>query len=124
MRYAEHNNCGFYGLTSFLLAPRRGEGRNEETLERTLRKNNNTMAYCFCFPDLKNQENVDETGTQLSLTMVIVLCVASLVAVAMICGTVVVVVMYKRWSAKHETRTSERIIPPATRAKKPKVLKI
>ena len=75
------------------------------------------------FPDLKNQGNVDETGTQLSLTTVIVLCVASLVAVAMICGTIVVVVMYKRWSAKHDARTSERIIPPATRAKKPKVLK-
>ena len=56
--------------------------------------------------------------------MVIVLCVASLVAVAMLCGTIVVVVMYKRWSAKHEARTSERIIPPPTRAKKPKVLKI
>lgn len=74
--------------------------------------------------DLKNQGDIDETGTQLSLAMVIVLCVASLVAVALICGTVVVVVMYKRWSAKHEARTSERIIPPATRAKKPKVLKI
>ena len=53
------------------------------------------MAYCFCFPDLKNQGDVDETGTQLSLTMVVVLCVSSLAAVAMICGTVVVVVMYK-----------------------------
>ena len=82
------------------------------------------MTFCFCFPDLKNQGDIDETGTQLSLAMVIVLCVASLVAVALICGTVVVVVMYKRWSAKHEARTSERIIPPATRAKKPKVLKI
>jgi len=42
----------------------------------------------------------------------------------MICGTIVVVVMYKRWSAKHEARTTESIIPPATRAKKPKVLKL
>jgi len=74
--------------------------------------------------DLKNQGDVDETGNQLSLTMVIILCVASLVAVAMICGTIVVVVMYKRWSAKHEARTTESIIPPATRAKKPKVLKL
>ena len=82
------------------------------------------MTYCFCFPDLKNQGDIDESGTQLSLTMVIVLCVASLVAVAMICGTVVVEVMFKRWSAKHEARTSERIIPRASRAKKPKVLKI
>ena len=56
-----------------------------------------------CFPDLKNQGNVDETGTQLSLTMVIALYVASLVAVTMICGTIVILVMYKRWSAKHET---------------------
>ena len=71
-----------------------------------------------CFPDLKNQGNVDETKTRLSLTMVIVLYVASLVAVAMICGIIVVVVMYKRWSAKHEARTSERIIPLATRARK------
>ena len=66
------------------------------------------MTFCFCFPDLKNQGDIDETGTQLSLAMVIVLCVASLVAVALICGTVVVVVMYKRWSPKHEARTSEK----------------
>ena len=61
------------------------------------------MTFCFCFPDLKNQGDIDETGTQLSLAMVIVLCVASLVAVAMICETIVIVVMYKRWSAEHET---------------------
>ena len=103
-------------MVSFVLAPRVTEGRNEKT--------KNTMMFCCCFPDLKNQGDVDETGTQLSLTMVIVLCVASLIAVAMICGTIVVVVMYKRWSAKHEARTTESIIPPATRAKKPKALKL
>jgi len=84
-----------------------------------------TMTYCFCFPDQKNQGDLGETGTaQLSLTMVIVLCVASLVAVALICGTIVVVVMYKRWSVKQEAQTTENIIPPATRANKPKVVKL
>ena len=113
-------------MVSFLLAPpaRAKEGRNEKTLETTFQNNENTMTYCFCFPDLKNQGDVDERGTQLSLAAVIVLFVASLVAVAMICGTIIVVVMYKRWSAKHEAWTLERIIPPTTRAKKPKVFKI
>ena len=44
-------------------ALRRREGRNEKTLGTMLKKNNNTMAYWFCFPDLKNQGDVDETGT-------------------------------------------------------------
>lgn len=74
--------------------------------------------------DLKNQGDVDERGTQLSLTMVIILCTVLLVAVAMICGTIVVVVLYKRWSAKLKAQTAERIIPPATRAKKPNVVKL
>ena len=115
-------------MVSFPLAPRphpkASDGWNKKTLGRTFQNSKITMTYCFCFPDRKNQGDVDETETQLTLTMIIVLCVASLVAVAMICVTIVVVVMYKRWSAKHEAWTSERIIPPATRAKKPKVLKI
>ena len=122
--YVEHNNCGFYGLNSFLVAPRVREGLNEKTLGATFKNNKNTITCYFCFPGLTNQGDVDETGTQLSLTMIIVLCVVSLVAVAMICGTIVVVVMYKRWSAKHEARTAKSIIPPETRDKKPKVLKL
>ena len=78
-------------MVSFLLSPppRAKEGWNEKTLETTFRNNKNTMTYCFYFPGLKNQGDVDETGTQLSLATVIVLFVASLVAVAMICGTIV-----------------------------------
>lgn len=67
--------------------------------------------------DLKNQGDVDERGTQPSLTMVIILCTVSLVAVAMICGTIVVVVLYKRWSAKLKARTKDK-------AKKTNVLKL
>ena len=123
--YVEHSNCGFNGLNSFLVALRVREELNEKTLGATFKNNKNTITCYFCFPGLKNQGDVDETGTQLSLTMVIVLCVVSLVAVAMICGTIVVVVLYKRWSAKHEARTTESIIPPETRDKKPsKVLKL
>lgn len=82
------------------------------------------MTCSFCLSDLKNQGDVDETGTQFSLTMVVILCVAALVAVGMICGTIVVVVMYKRWSAKQVARTARSNIPAPTKAKNPKVLKL
>lgn len=79
----------------------------------------------LCFSDLKNQEDVDKTNDKgLSLSMIVVLCVTSLVAVAMICATVVVVVMYKKWAAKHDDRIVDRDIPPATKPGKPKVLKL
>ena len=110
--YAENNNGGFYDLIPLLLPPRRREGHYQKTLGTKFKKNNNTMTYCFCFPDLRNQGDVDETRTQLSLAMVIVLCVASLVAVAIICGTIAIVVMYKRWSAKHEARPYHRRLEP------------
>ena len=109
---SENNNCGFYDLIPFLLPPRRREGHYQKTLGTKFKKNNNTITYCFCFPDLRNQGDFDETRTQLSLAMVIVLCVASLVAVAMICETTAIVVMYKRWSAKHEARPYHRRLEP------------
>lgn len=89
-----------------------------------INKNKNTMTCSFCLSDLKSQGDVDETGTQFSLTMVVILCVAALVAVGMICGTIVVVVMYKRWSAKQVARTAGSNIPAPTKAKNPKVLKL
>ena len=114
----------FMVSTLFLLSIERERGWTRRPWERRSKKTKNTITCYFCFPGLTNQGDVDETGTQLSLTMIIVLCVVSLVAVAMICGTIVVVVMYKRWSAKHEARTAKSIIPPETRDKKPKVLKL
>ncbi|KAL9960675.1 hypothetical protein ACROYT_G034161 [Oculina patagonica] len=74
--------------------------------------------------DLKNQDETDVKENQLSLQMIVVLCVTSLVAVGMVCGTIVVVIMYKRWAAKHQGIEDRNMASPPAKPRKPQVLKL
>lgn len=83
------------------------------------------MIFSLYLLDLDNQEDAEETevkGTQLSLTMILIVCVTSLVAVAMICATIIMVISYKRWLSRQQAQAGT--IPAASAPTKPKVLKL
>lgn len=84
----------------------------------------NPVTLSLCFSDLKNQDETDVKENQLSLQMIVVLCVTSLVAVGMVCGTIVVVIMYKRWAAKHQGIEDRNMASPPAKPRKPQVLKL
>lgn len=72
--------------------------------------------------DQKSQEDEDQTeveGDELSVTMIIVLSVTSFAALALLCTTIIVVILFKRWSATHTEEHAQ-----ASKPRKPKVFKL
>lgn len=74
------------------------------------------------FLDQKSKDDDDQTEVEedeLSSTMIIVLCVTSFAAIVLIWVTIMVIVWFKRWSAKNTAEHAQAGIP-----RRPKVFKL
>lgn len=74
------------------------------------------------FLDQKSQDDDDQTEVEedeLSSTMIIVLCVTSFAAIVLIWVTIMVIVWFKRWSAKNTAEHAQAGIP-----RRPKAFKL